>query len=71
MSPRTGANRGTGFSILQALATSSPSDHHLLAARSTKNGVLAIQELPKSGVQTEIDVLESAVANESSIKAAE
>lgn len=67
----TGANRGIGFSTLQALATCSPSDHHLLAARSTENGELAIQELRKSGVQAEIDVVELDVANESSIKAAE
>lgn len=75
MSPRTilitGANRGIGFSILQALATRSPSDHYLLAARSTENGESAIQELRKSGVQAEIDVLELDVASEPSIKAAE
>lgn len=75
MSPRTilitGANRGIGFSILQALATRSPSDHYLLAARSTKNGELAIQELRKSGVQAEIGVVELDVATESSIKGAE
>lgn len=75
MSPRiiliTRANRGIGFSILQALATRSPSHHYLLAAHSTPNGELAIQELRKSGVQAEIDVVELDVANEASIKAAE
>ena len=75
MSPRTilitGANRGIGFSILQALAIRSPSDHCLLAARSTENGQLAIQELRKLGVQAEIDVVQLDVANESSIKEAE
>lgn len=75
MSPRTilitGANRGIGFSVLQALATRSPSDHYLLAARSTKNGELAIQELRKSGVQAEVNVVELDVATESSIKGAE
>lgn len=75
MSPRmiliTGANRGIDFSILQALATRSPSHHYLLAARSTPNGELAIQELRKSGVQAEIDVVELDNANEASIKAAE
>ena len=75
MSPRTilitGANRGIDFSILQALATRSPSDHYLLAARSTENGESAIQELRKSGVQAEIDLLELDVASEPSIKAAE
>lgn len=67
----TGANRGIGFSLLQALATRSPSDHYLLAARSTENGQLAIQELRKLGVQAEIDVVQLDVANESSIKEAE
>ncbi len=67
----TGANRGIGFSVLQALATRSSSDHYLLAARSLENGELAIQELRKSGVQAEIHVMQLDVANESSIKAAE
>ncbi|CAD6590217.1 MAG: hypothetical protein ASARMPRED_004680 [Alectoria sarmentosa] len=62
MSPRTilisGANRGTGFSILRAAATRSPSDHYLLAARSMENGELAIEELRK-------------VTSESSVKGAE
>ena len=67
----TGANRGIGFSILRASASQSPSDHYLLAARSTENGQLAIQELQRLGVQAEIDVVQSDVANESSIKEAE
>ncbi|CAF9942422.1 hypothetical protein IMSHALPRED_003672 [Imshaugia aleurites] len=67
----TGANRGIGFSILQALATRSPPDRYLLAARSTENGELAIRELRKLGVQAEIHVVELDVANESSIKRAE
>lgn len=75
MSPKTilirGANRGIGFSVLQALATRSPSDHYLLAARSTEKGKLAMQELRKSGVQAEIDVVQLDVTKESSIKAAE
>ena len=67
----TGANRGIGFSILQALATRSPVNHYLLAARSTETGQLAIQKLRNSGVQAEIHVVELDVANELSIKAAE
>ncbi len=67
----TGANRGIGFSVLQALATRSPLDHYLLAARSLENGELAIQELRNSGVQAEIHVVQLDVANESSIKVAE
>ena len=75
MPPRTilvtGANRGIGFSILQAMTTRSPLDHYLLAARSSENGELAIQELRKSGVQAEIHVVKLDVADESTIKAAE
>ena len=75
MPPRTilitGANRGLGFSILQALATHSPSDHFLLAARNAKNAILAVEELRKLGLQAEIDIVELDVASESSIKKAE
>ena len=75
MPPRTilitGANRGLGFSILQALATHSPSDHFLLAARNAKNAILAVEELRKLGLQAEIDLVELDVASESSIKKAE
>ena len=67
----TGANRGIPFSILKAMATPSPSDHYLLAARSSENGELAIQELRRSGVQADIHVVQLHPANESSIKAAE
>ncbi|MCJ1457528.1 hypothetical protein MMC28_007896 [Mycoblastus sanguinarius] len=67
----TGANRGIGFSILQALATRSPSNHYLLAAHSKENGTKALEELPKLGVQTEINVIALDVSKESSIRAAE
>ncbi|KAL9071294.1 MAG: hypothetical protein Q9161_004310 [Pseudevernia consocians] len=53
------------------MTTRSPLDHYLLAARSSENGELAIQELRKSGVQAEIHVVKLDVADESSIKAAE
>ena len=75
MPPRTilstGPNGGLGFSILQALATHSPSDHFLLAARNAKNAILAVEELRKLGLQAEIDIVELDVASESSIKKAE
>jgi len=75
MSPRTilitGSNRGIGFSILQALATRSPSDRCLLAAHDLKSGIAAIGELRKLGVQAEIRVVELDVSSESSIKVAE
>ncbi|KAK4691386.1 hypothetical protein P7C71_g5604, partial [Lecanoromycetidae sp. Uapishka_2] len=75
MSPRTmlitGSNRGIGFSILQALATHSPGDHYLLAARNPKSGTAAIKELRKLGLQAEIDLVQLDVSSEPSIKAAE
>lgn len=66
----TGANRGLGFSILQALATRSPSDHFLLATRNAKNAISAVEELRKLRLQAEIDTIELDVASESSIKKA-
>ena len=75
MPPRTilitGADRGIGFPILQALATHSPSDHFLLTAWNTKNATSAAEELNKLGLQAEIDTIELGVASQSSIKKAE
>lgn len=75
MSPQTTIitekNRDIGLSIIQALATHSPKNHFLLAARSTESGTAAVQELRKLGLQPEIDVMELDRASESSIKAAE
>ena len=65
----TVANRGIGLTTLQALVTRSPPDHYRLATRNMMNGDLAIQELRKWGVQAEVDVVDSAVAGEASIKA--
>lgn len=65
----TVANRGMGLSTLQVLVTRSPLDHYRLATRNMMNGGLAIQELRKRGVQAEVDVVDSDVAREASIKA--
>lgn len=53
------------------MATRSPSDHYLLAARSIENGELAIEELRKLGVQSKIDTVQLDVTSESSVKGAE
>ncbi|KAL9609899.1 MAG: hypothetical protein Q9167_005370 [Letrouitia subvulpina] len=42
----TGASRGIGFSILQALATKSPSDRYLLGTRTIESGHAAVAQLP-------------------------
>ena len=63
----TVANRGIALSTLHA--TRSPSDHYRLATRNMMNVGLAIQELRKWGVQAEVDVVDSHVAGEASIKA--
>ena len=75
MPPRTilitGANRGLGFYTLQALASHSPSDQFLLAARNANNATSAVEELRKLGLQAEIDIIDLDVASELSIKKAE
>jgi NAD(P)-dependent dehydrogenase (short-subunit alcohol dehydrogenase family) len=74
MSPRTilitGANRGIGFAILQALAERSPSDHYLLGSRTKANGIEAIAKLRELGVKSTVDVLELDVSSDESIQAA-
>ncbi|KAG8530329.1 uncharacterized protein KY384_004831 [Bacidia gigantensis] len=67
----TGANRGIGFSILQALATRSPSDCYLLGCRKAEDGEAAISQFRNLGITAEIHVVVLDVSNESSIKAAE
>ena len=73
----TGANRGIGYSILQALSTSSPSSRFILAARNPDDGQAALTQLrhnlpPSSASSEELDITVIAldVTDESSISAA-
>ncbi|KAI4211139.1 MAG: hypothetical protein LQ351_006039 [Letrouitia transgressa] len=67
----TGANRGIGFSILQALATKSPSDRYLLGTRTIESGHAAVAQLREQGITSTIDVLQLDVTSNASITAAE
>ncbi|KAL9041517.1 MAG: hypothetical protein Q9214_004082, partial [Letrouitia sp. 1 TL-2023] len=67
----TGANRGIGFSILQALATKSPSDRYLLGTRTIESGHAAVAQLREHGITSTIDILQLDVTSDTSITAAE
>jgi NAD(P)-dependent dehydrogenase (short-subunit alcohol dehydrogenase family) len=66
----TGANRGIGFAILQALALRSPSGHYLLGCRDLAKGEAAVQELRKLGVKSPIGTLQIDVTSDDSLRAA-
>jgi NAD(P)-dependent dehydrogenase (short-subunit alcohol dehydrogenase family) len=66
----TGANRGIGFAILQALALRSPSDHYLLGCRDLLKGEAAIQELRKLGITSPIEPIQIDVTSDDSLRAA-
>ena len=67
----TGANRGIGFSILQALAQRSPFDQYLLDARNLASGEKAVIQLRELGITARIDVVALDVTSDESIQAAE
>ncbi|MCJ1249574.1 hypothetical protein MMC30_006800 [Trapelia coarctata] len=67
----TGANRGIGLAILQAVALRFPEDHYLLGTRSLANGHEAVKQLRERRVQSKIDVLQLDVTDDESIGAAE
>ncbi|KAL6308519.1 hypothetical protein BKA93DRAFT_725229 [Sparassis latifolia] len=68
----TGANRGIGFYIVQALASGKPDDQLILAARSLEKATGAIDELRKLGVRSDhVDSLALDITDDASIKAAE
>ena len=58
----TGANRGIGFAICQALAAQSPLDHYILGCRSVTRGQDAISELRAAGIESPMTVVELDVA---------
>ncbi|KAE9371474.1 NAD(P)-binding protein [Stipitochalara longipes BDJ] len=66
----TGANRGIGFSIVQATALRNPSSTYILACRSSPSGEAAVIELKKLGVTAPLDVVELDVTKDSSIMSA-
>ena len=66
----TGANRGIGFSTLQALSKAYPSYTYLLACRTLESGHKAVQQLRQLEVEADIDVIELDVDSNKSILAA-
>jgi NAD(P)-dependent dehydrogenase (short-subunit alcohol dehydrogenase family) len=66
----TGANRGTGFAILQALALRSPSDQYLLGCRDLSKGEAAIQDLRKLGIKSLVNPIQIDVTSDESLRAA-
>ncbi|KAF2762719.1 NAD(P)-binding protein [Pseudovirgaria hyperparasitica] len=66
----TGANRGIGFSIIQALATREPTNTYLLGTRSATSGADAIARLHALGLTARFAALELDVTSDASIAAA-
>ncbi|KAF8846958.1 NAD(P)-binding protein [Acephala macrosclerotiorum] len=66
----TGANRGIGFSIVQALGLCYPNNIYILACRSTHSGHEATKELQSLGAKAKLDVVELDIVNDDTIIAA-
>lgn len=66
----TGANRGIGFSIVQALAQRSSGLVLLVASRSKANAIEAVSQLQELGLKADFQPIELDVANDDSIKSA-
>ena len=67
----TGANRGIGFSTIQATAVRNPTSTYILACRSVSSGEAAIVELKNLGVTAPLDVVRLDVTTNSTIVSAE
>lgn len=66
----TGANRGIGYAIVQAVATRLPTANIILACRSRTLGEEAIQTLRGSGVSARLDNIELDIEKDASIESA-
>lgn len=66
----TGANRGIGLSIVQALAQRSPGLCLLVASRSIDNANTAVRHLKDSNPDTDFHAIELDVSSDKSVKAA-
>lgn len=66
----TGANRGIGFSIVQALGLRYPNNIYILACRSTPSGHEAAKKLQNLGVKAKLDIVELDIVNDDTIIAA-
>ncbi|PVH73439.1 NAD(P)-binding protein [Cadophora sp. DSE1049] len=66
----TGANRGIGFSTVQALSLRYPTGTYIIGSRTLSSGEEAIQELRKLGIKANLEVVEIDVTKDSTIDAA-
>ncbi|WZH46918.1 uncharacterized protein QYS62_008045 [Fusarium acuminatum] len=66
----TGANRGIGYAIVQAIATRLPSPNIILGCRSKDAAQEAIQSLHESGVKVQLGYVEIDIESDASIEAA-
>ncbi|RBR11079.1 uncharacterized protein FIESC28_09224 [Fusarium coffeatum] len=66
----TGANRGIGYAIVQAIGTRFPSSTIILGCRSTDAAKDAIGSLPADGVKAQLFYVELDIENDASVEAA-
>lgn len=66
----TGANRGVGYAIVQAIATQQPSSNLILACRNKTSAQEAIQSLRNEGISAQLDHVELDIENDASIESA-
>ncbi|KAH6954431.1 hypothetical protein DER45DRAFT_646205 [Fusarium avenaceum] len=66
----TGANRGIGYAIVQAIATRLPSSNIILGCRSKDAAQEAIQSLRENGVTAQLSYVEIDIESDASIEAA-
>lgn len=67
----TGANRGIGYSTVQALSLCYPNGKYIIGCRSLSSGHEAIQELQKLGVTALLEIVEIDVTKDSKIEKAQ
>jgi NAD(P)-dependent dehydrogenase (short-subunit alcohol dehydrogenase family) len=66
----TGANRGIGYAIVQAIATRLPSSTIVLGCRRKDAAQEAIESLIDSGIKVQLGYVELDIENDASIEAA-
>lgn len=66
----TGANRGIGYAIVQAIATRLPSSTIVLGCRKKDAAQEAIESLLGSGIQSKLGSVELDIEDDASIEAA-
>lgn len=66
----TGANRGIGYAIVQAIGTRLPSSTIILGCRNKDAAKDATDSLHKNGVKAQLSYVELDIENDASIEAA-